>query len=140
MRRQAHAFLAAGDHDLGISVADRLEAERHGAEPRPAELVDLKSRLLIGNARRNRRLARRVLALARGQDLAENHLGDFAGLDLGPLQHFDDRRLAELMRRQLGERPAKGSDRGPRGGSDDDVLSILGHGAYSSGGWWKDGL
>jgi hypothetical protein len=33
VRRQAHAFLAAGDDDPGVAVADRLEAERDGAQP-----------------------------------------------------------------------------------------------------------
>ena len=40
VRRLAHAFLAAGDDDVGIAVADRLIAERHGAQPRAAQLVD----------------------------------------------------------------------------------------------------
>ncbi len=36
VRRLAHALLAAGDDDVAVAGADRLIAERHGAQPRAA--------------------------------------------------------------------------------------------------------
>ncbi len=62
VRRLAHALLAAGDDDIGIAQLDRLHAHRDGAQARPAKLVDLNGRRLHGNARFDRRLARRILA------------------------------------------------------------------------------
>ena len=61
VRRLAHALLAAGDDDLGIAVADRLIAERHGAQPRAAELVDAVGGDLERDAGGDRGLPRRVL-------------------------------------------------------------------------------
>jgi hypothetical protein len=40
MRRQAHAFLAAGDDDLAVASSDLLRRQRHGAQARAADLVD----------------------------------------------------------------------------------------------------
>ena len=40
VRREAHALLAAGDDDLGVPIADRLKAERDGAQSRAAHLID----------------------------------------------------------------------------------------------------
>ena len=50
VRRLAHRFLAAGDHDLGIAVEDRLVAERDRAQARAAELVDAPGRALDRDA------------------------------------------------------------------------------------------
>src|SRR5204863_2986001 len=84
VRRLAHALLAAGDDDLAVAVADRLVAERDRAQPRTAQLVDPVRRHLIGDAGRHRGLARRVLALAGGEDLAENDFRPLGGFDPGP--------------------------------------------------------
>ena len=103
VRRLAHAFLAAGDDDVAVAVADRLVAERHRAQPRAAQLVDPVGRRLIGDAGGDRGLARRVLPFAGGEDLAHDDLRHLARLDLGAAQRLDDRDLAELVRRQAGE-------------------------------------
>ena len=100
VRRLAHALLPAGDDDLGIAVADRLIAERHGAQPRAAELVDAVGGRLEGDAGGDRRLPRRVLAFAGGEDLAHDDLRHLLRLDLGAAQRLDDRDLAELVGRQ----------------------------------------
>ena len=52
VRRLAHAFLAAGDDDLGIADADRLEAERHRAQAGTAKLIDAVGGLLDRECRR----------------------------------------------------------------------------------------
>ena len=74
MRRLAHALLAAGDDDRAIAQPDRLEAERHRAQARAAQLIDAVGRLLDRDAGGDRRLTGRVLAGAGGEDLADDHL------------------------------------------------------------------
>ena len=51
VRRLAHALLAAGDDDVAVAVADRLVAERDGAQPRAAQLVDAVGGLLVRGCR-----------------------------------------------------------------------------------------
>ena len=45
-----------------------------------------------------------------------------SGCDAGALQRRDDRRLAELVRRHVGEGAVEGADRRARGAGDDDVF------------------
>ena len=54
-------------------------AERDGAQAGAADLVDAPGRHFLRDARGHRGLAGRVLALGRGQHLAEDHLGDSSG-------------------------------------------------------------
>src|SRR5207237_6841615 len=68
VRRLAHALLPAGHDNFGIAVADRLIAERDAAQSRAAHLIDRIGGRLIGDAGGDRRLARRVHALAGGED------------------------------------------------------------------------
>ena len=103
VRRHAHQFLAAGNDDVAVAVEDRLVAERDRAQARAAELVHAPGRALDRDAGRDRGLARRVLALTGGQDLAHDDLGDPAAFDAGALQRLLDRDLAKLMGRQTGE-------------------------------------
>ncbi len=129
VRRLTHALLPAGDDDRRIAVADRLVAERHCPQPRPAELVDAIGGHLDGNAGADRGLPCRVLTLARRQDLAHDDLGDVRGGDPGPLDRFDDRDLAEIVRRHAAQAAIEGAHRRPRGGGNHDfghwtILSI----------------
>src|SRR5271165_4800853 len=123
VRRLAHALLTAGDDDLGITVADRLIAERHGAQSRTAELVDAIGGHLIGDAGGDRGLAGRVLALAGGEDLAHDHLANFFRLDIGAPKRLDDRDLAELVRRQTAEPTVES----PNGGAGSARNHDIGH-------------
>ena len=104
MRRQRHRFLAAGDDDVGVAIGDLLHAERHRAQARAAELVEPPGGRLLRHAGRHRRLAGRVLALAGGQDLAQDDLVHLAGVDLGALQRLLDGDGAEVVRRQCWRR------------------------------------
>ena len=81
-----HRFLAAGDDDIGVAVGDLLHAERHRAQARAAELVEQPGGLLLRHAGLHGGLAAGVLALAGGQDLAEDHLVDLAAVDLRALE------------------------------------------------------
>ena len=92
VRRHRHRFLPAGDDDVGVAGGDLLHAERDGAQPRAAELVQAPGGGLLRQAGADRRLAGRVLALAGGQDLAEDDLVDLVRLDLGALERRLDRR------------------------------------------------
>ena len=85
MRRLRHAFLAAGDDDLGVAIGDLLHAERHRAQARAADLIEAPGRLFLRNAGLHRRLTGGILALARGQDLSKDDLVDFVWRDLGAL-------------------------------------------------------
>ena len=59
-----------------IAVRDRLVAERDRAQARAAHLLTDQAGVSSGTPGIDRRLARRVLALRRGQDLAEDDFGD----------------------------------------------------------------
>ena len=54
------------------------------------------------------------------QDLAEDDLVDFAGVDAGARQHFLDRDGAEFMGGRVGEGAVEGADRCAGGAGDDD--------------------
>ena len=99
MRRQRHRFLAAGDDDRGVAIGDLLQAEGDRAQARAAELVEAPGRLLLRHAGRHGGLAGRVLALAGGQDLAEDDLVDLAARDLGARQRRLDGDGAEIVGR-----------------------------------------
>src|SRR6266853_788247 len=121
VRRLAHAFLPAGDDDLGIAVADRLVAERHGAQPRTAELIDAVGGDLEGDSGSDGGLPCRVLPFTGGEDLAHDHLRHVLRLDMGAAQRLGDRYLTKLMGRQAREPADEGPNRGPRGARNDDI-------------------
>ena len=122
VRRLAHRFLAAGDHDVAVAVEDGLVAERHRPQARAAELVHAPRGALDRNAGGDRGLAGRVLALTGGQDLAHDDLGDPAALDAGALERLLDRDLAQFMGRQAGKRPVERADRRAGRADDDDIV------------------
>src|SRR5205814_713412 len=89
-------IVSADHHDRSVAVADRLPAERDGAQARATELVDTERGLLDGDTGIHRRLARRVLALTGTEDLAHDDFVDLLGLDLGALERTLDRDLAKI--------------------------------------------
>src|SRR5262249_10643014 len=122
VRRLAHGFLASRHHDLGVAVEDGLVAERDRAQPRTAELVDAPGRTLDRNAGGDRSLAGRVLALAGGQDLTQNDLGDLRPLDVGALERLLDRDLPQFVGRKARKCPIEGADRRAGRSDDDDIV------------------
>ena len=81
MGAEGHVFLAAGSDDRRIAQLDVLGCQRHGAQARAADLVDRPGRGFDRQAGIDMRLARGVLALARGQHLAQDGFGDFRLVD-----------------------------------------------------------
>ena len=108
---------------LGIAVGDLLHADGHRAQARAAELVERPGGLFLRHARGHGGLAGRVLALAGGEDLAEDHLVHFRAVDLGALEGRLDGDGAELVGRGVGEGPVERADGGARRSDDDDAVS-----------------
>ena len=129
MRRAAHRFLAAGGDDLGIARHDLLHAQRHGAEAGAAELVDAPGRAFLGDAGMDGGLAGGVLALAGGEDLAEDHLLHFGGLDLGAFHGGLQGDGAQEGGRHARQRAVEGPYRRARRRDDDNPISRPGHDA-----------
>ena len=127
MGRAAHRFLAAGGDDLGIAREDLLHAERHGAKPRAAQLVDAPGGGFLGNAGVDGGLAGRVLALSGSEDLAEDHVVHLGTLDLGTLQRGLQGNGAQIGGRNAGQRPVEGTNRRARRRYDDNPISSAGH-------------
>ncbi len=111
--RQRHALLAAGDDDFGVAVRDLLHTEGDRAQARAAHLVQPEGRLVLWNARLDRRLTGWVLALVRGQDLAKDDFVHLARIDLGAGERRLDRGGTKLMRGRSG----KGAVERPHGGA-----------------------
>ena len=122
MGRKAHALLAAGDDDVGVTRGDLLRAERDGPQARAAHLIDAPGGGLFRNAGGDCRLTRRVLALSRGQHLTHDHFIDIGRIDLGTLQRGLDGDLAKGMRRQARQRAVEGANRRPRRADDDNIF------------------
>ena len=88
----------ARHHHVAVADPDRLEAESHGAQPRPAELVDTVRGTLHRDSGVHRGLPGRILARARCQDLAHDDFVDLVGADRGATHRFLDCDLAEVVR------------------------------------------
>ena len=101
--------------------------------PEPQTLLIVIAGTLLRQPGLDHRLARRVLAGAGLQHLAEDHLADLLARQLRALQQFGDHGGAEFGRRNLGERAAELADGGAGGGDDDDV----GHGVLLRGVDWN---
>ena len=101
MRRHRHRLHAAGDDDLRIAIGDLLQAEGHRAQARTAKLVHAPRRLLLRNAGRHGGLPRRILSLAAGQYLAQDHFIDFFRRDLGSFERAFDGNGPQFMGGQI---------------------------------------
>ena len=92
--------------------------------PEPQTWLRPQAVVSFGMPALHRRLAGRVLALARGQHLAEDDLVDLGPLDLGARERRLDRGGAEVVRRRVGEGAVEGPDRRARRADDDDFRHI----------------
>ncbi len=128
VRRHRHVLLPAGGDDVVVAKLDVLGGDGDGAQARAADLVDAPRRAALGEAGIDVGLAGGVLALAGGQDLAQDRLADLGLVDAGALDHGVQHRGAEFVRGRRGEAAAEAADRRARGRGDDDV----GHGGSLS--------
>ena len=78
----------------------------------------------MGQAGADGGLARRVLATACGEHLAENDFIDLGGVEAGLFQQALDDDGAEFGRGNLRQAALEAADGGAGGGDDDDVLHV----------------
>ena len=122
MLRAGHALHAAGGDDVAFAGADLLRGERDRAKARAAKLVDAEGGLLVRHAAAASRLAGRVLALAGGEDLAEDQFVDVGRLNAGALERAFQRHDGHFVSRQRAQRAAEVADRGPGRRCNDDIF------------------
>ena len=80
---------------VALAGADLLGRQRDRAQAGAADLVDAEGGVAVGDAGGAGGLAGGVLALGRGQHLAEDHLVDVGRVELGALHRGLDRLAAE---------------------------------------------
>ncbi len=110
----AHALLAAGDHRVGVTAADRLHRQMHRLQTGAAHFVDGQRRRRKRQPGVQRGLARRILPAAGGQHLAEDHFIDLLRRHAALRQQPLHRRRAQFHRRQRRQRAVKTADRRAR--------------------------
>ena len=96
--RLAHAFLAAGNNDGAVARTDGLGCKPNGFQARAADVVDGVGRHHVRQTRPNRGLARRVLALASRQHMAEDDLRHILRRDASAGEGLFDGDGAQLYR------------------------------------------
>src|SRR6202022_2410076 len=90
VRRPAHVFHAAGDHDPGISVSDQESRQVDGFEGGGANLVDTERGYACGQSGFDRGLPGGDLAHAGRYHGAHDDLVDVAAVHLGPVEPLLD--------------------------------------------------
>ncbi|MDT4870019.1 hypothetical protein FQZ97_1050770 [compost metagenome] len=120
--RQAHVFLAAGNHQFGVAATDRLNSQLHGLEARAADLVQGQGRGSKGQAGLDRRLACRVLAGACGEHLAEDHFIDLRAVQTGFFQQTANHCGTQLGGWNRGQGTLKTANGGTSSGNDYDFV------------------
>ncbi len=96
-----------------------------GLEAAAADLADDESRHPVGQAGLDDGLAGRVLAIAGGQYLAEDHFIDTGRVEADLGQQALDDLGAQFGRRDLGQATSKFADCGTARGDDDDFFHLL---------------
>ncbi len=122
VRGVAHAFLAAGDDDVGGARGEQIMAEHGGLQARAADLVDGGASHTQRQACAQRGLARRGLALAGLQHVAHDDFFDLLGLDAGAFDGGLDGDRAQLVRGQAGQGAQHAAHGRAGDGNDDDGI------------------
>ena len=125
MGRESHVFLAASGNDGRIAQLDVLCRQSNRAQARATHLVDAPSRAFFRQARVDMRLTRWVLALACGQNLAENGFGNFLLGNAGTFYDCFKDRGTQVMSCGVGERTSERPDSGTGGGSDNYICHVI---------------
>ena len=127
MRGEAHALLAASDHDIGIAGRNLLGADGDGPKTRAADLVQSPGGLLHRNAGADGGLAGRILALSGGQHLTQDHFVDIGRLHMRPFQRRANGDLPKGMRREARQGAIERADRRPRRADNNDIFVLHSH-------------
>jgi hypothetical protein len=101
--RVGHAFHAAGHHHLRAARQQHVVREHGRAHARAAHLAQGDGAGALGQAALETGLARRGLALAGHQAVAEDHFVHLSGLDTGALDRGFDGHAAQVMGGQRGK-------------------------------------
>ena len=123
MRGLAHALLATGGDNVGVTTGDLLHTERHGAKAGAAQLVHAPGRAFGGDTGIDGSLAGGVLAGTGGEHLAEDHLVDVGTLQPGPLHGSFQRHGAKCRGSETGQCAIERSNRRPCCRDDDDPIT-----------------
>ena len=119
-----HALHAAGDDDVGAAGPNRVGGHDRRLHAGAAHLVDRGRLDMAGKSGLQRRLPRRGLAEAGGEDAAHVDLLDRLVGDAGALDRRADRGGAELGGAGAGEGALEAAHRGAGVGEDDDGIGV----------------
>ena len=109
----AHRFRAAGKRDVGVAEQDGLRRADDGLHAAAAQAVQRHRRRVVGQARIDHGHARQVHVLGLGMNhVAEHHVADFVGIDLGARHRFARDLGREFGRRDVFQRAAVITDCG----------------------------
>ena len=117
----AHALLATGNHQLGVTAANGLDRHVHCLQSGTTHLVDRHCRYRCGDAGVDGCLACRILAATGRQNLAKDYFVDLIGGDAGLLKQGFDNGAAQLIGTQAGQPAAEAADGGTFGGYDNYI-------------------
>ena len=122
-RGVGHAFLAAGDADVGPAELDHLNGQIHRLDPRGADLVHGDAGDRFRKTCQDRCLAAGDLAAPGGDDLPHEHIVHIPGFDLAlrPPEHLPDGQRAELSGAESLQCAAEAAIGGPAGRDDHDL-------------------
>ena len=118
IRRAGHRLHARGDHDVGVAGLDHEVGEVDGIDARETRLVEPDRRDVERDPGLHRGLARRHLARARLDHLADVHVVDLVGAHPAPGERGLDRVAAEVGGAQRRQRPRETTDGGASGRDD----------------------
>ena len=121
-------FDSAGQNDVGVAQRDLVGGIGDGLGRRGAGAVEGVRRHARQELREQADLARDVGHERRGNDLAEDHLVDFAPVDLAPDQQLADGMTGEGDRRDFAEDRSALGERGTQAGDDGDASAWPGFG------------
>jgi hypothetical protein len=124
VRRGAHVFHAASNDNVGIAAFDCLRGQVRGLEAAAAHLADDKRRHHIGQAGLDDCLARRVLAVAGGEHLAQDDFVDAGRIEPDLRQQVLDDVCAKFGCRNFCQRATKFADGRAAGSNDYDIFHV----------------
>ncbi len=127
IRRLAHAFHPAGDHEVGFLEPDHLVRQDHRLESRPANLVDGRRPDAFRQPAFEGRLAGGGLADSGGDHVSQDHFLNLIVAHAASAKRFPDGRSPQFRSRQGRQRSLKGPYGGPHSAVDERGFFRGGH-------------